>query len=130
MLFLKRVGCCLAASVTMSLAGSSLLAFAPPKPIASTPVVTSETPDHAVKIEAELKGAKNLYLVVTDGGNGYGSDWANWAEPKLIGSKGELKLTDLKWKDAATGAATRTPKSAHGLPWCVRPAAVGKRPNE
>ncbi len=103
MLFLKRVGCCLAASVTMSLAGSSLFAVAPPKPIASTPVVTSETPDHSVKIEAELKGAKNLYLVVTDGGNGYGSDWANWAEPKLIGSKGELKLTDLKWKDAATG---------------------------
>ena len=103
MLFLKRVGCCLAASVTMSLAGSSLFAVAPPKPIASTPVVTSETPDHAVKIEAELKGAKNLYLVVTDGGNGFGSDWANWAEPKLVGSKGELKLTDLKWKNAATG---------------------------
>ena len=103
MLFLQRVGCCLAAAVTVSLPASSLFAFAPPKPIAATPIITSETPDHAVKIEADLKGARNLYLVVTDGGNGYGSDWANWAEPKLVGSKGELKLTDLKWKNAATG---------------------------
>ena len=73
----------------------------PPKPIASTPVVNANTPGHAVKIEADIRGAKNLYLVVTDGGNGYGSDWADWAEPKLIGSKGELKLTDLKWKTAS-----------------------------
>ena len=55
-----------------------------------------------MKIEADIKGAKNLYLVVTDGDNGYGSDWADWAEPKLVGSKGELRLTDLKWKSAAS----------------------------
>ena len=71
------------------------------KPLASTPVVSTDTPGHAVKLEADIKGAKNLYLVVTDGGNGFGSDWANWAEPKLVGSKGELKLTDLKWKHAS-----------------------------
>lgn len=76
--------------------------FQPAKPIASTGVITRETPGHAVTIEADIKGAKNLYLVVTDGDNGYGSDWADWAEPKLIGSKGELKLTDLKWKSAAS----------------------------
>jgi putative membrane-bound dehydrogenase-like protein len=74
----------------------------PPKPIASTPVITTATPGHAVKIEADIRGAKNLYLAVTDGGNGFGCDWADWAEPRLIGPKGELKLTDLKWKQAST----------------------------
>jgi putative membrane-bound dehydrogenase-like protein len=74
----------------------------PPKPIASTPVITTDTPGHAVKVEADIRGAKNLYLAVTDGGNGFGCDWADWAEPRLIGPKGELKLTDLKWKHAST----------------------------
>jgi len=94
---------CMAATFALTVAAQTLHAAESPKPVVSTPIVTSETPEHAVKIEADLKGAKNLYLVVTDAGNGYGSDWADWAEPKLIGSKGELKLTDLKWKSAATG---------------------------
>jgi putative membrane-bound dehydrogenase-like protein len=102
-IFLKRAGCCLAATASLAFASATLHAAEPPKPVASTPVVTSDTPGHAVKIEADLKGARNLYLVVTDAGNGYGSDWADWAEPKLVGPKGELKLTDLKWKAAATG---------------------------
>lgn len=81
---------------------SAAFGFQPAKPIASTAVITGETPGHAVTIEADIKGAKNLYLVVTDGDNGYGSDWADWAEPHLVGSKGELKLTDLKWKSATS----------------------------
>ncbi len=85
------------------LIASTALGFQPPKPIALTPVVTTNTPGHSVKIEADIKGAKNLYLVVTDGGNGFASDWANWAEPKLVGGKGEVKLTDLKWKTAEAG---------------------------
>jgi putative membrane-bound dehydrogenase-like protein len=89
--------CCLA----LFLATSTAFGFQPAKPVASTPVISTETPGHSAKIEADIKGQKNLYLVVTDGGNGYGSDWANWAEPKLIGPKGEMKLTDLKWKNAS-----------------------------
>jgi len=100
---LNLVGRCMAATFALTGAAQTLYAVEPPKPVASTPIVTSDTPGHAVKIEADLKGAKNLYLVVTDAGNGFGSDWADWAEPKLIGPKGELKLTDLKWKSAATG---------------------------
>ena len=79
----------------------SAFGFQAAKPIASSPILTTETPGHAAKIEADIKGAKNLYLVVTDAGNGFGSDWADWAEPKLTGPKGELKLTDLKWKNAS-----------------------------
>ena len=49
-------------------------------------------------INLNIKGAKELYLEVSDGGNGTSYDWANWAEPRLVGPKGELKLTSLKWK--------------------------------
>ena len=42
-------------------------------------------------------------LVVTDGGNGYAADWANWINPTLVGPKGEMKLTDVKWKSAKAG---------------------------
>lgn len=91
----------LAAALGVSALANQACFAAPPKPIASTAIVNTETPGHAAKIEADIKGQKNLYLVVTDGGNGFGSDWANWAEPKLIGPKGELKLTDLKWKNAS-----------------------------
>ncbi len=79
----------------------SAFGFQAAKPITSSTVITTDTPGYSAKIEANIKGAKNLYLVVTDGGNGFGSDWANWAEPTLVGSKGELKLTDLKWKNAS-----------------------------
>ncbi len=91
----------LAAALGVSALANQACLAAPPKPIAATAIVNTETPGHAAKIEADIQGQKDLYLVVTDGGNGFGSDWANWAEPKLVGSKGELKLTDLKWKNAS-----------------------------
>jgi putative membrane-bound dehydrogenase-like protein len=71
-------------------------------PVFRSPVVTSKTPGHAVEIKADIRGADELYLVVDDGGNGYGCDWADWAEPRLIGPKGEKKLTELKWASAVT----------------------------
>ena len=70
--------------------------------VAMTPVVTASTSGHAVSLEANIKGAKDLYLVVTDGGDGFGCDWADWAEPKLTGPQGVVKLTDLKWKTATS----------------------------
>ncbi len=66
-------------------------------------VVTPSTPGHAIDINVELKGAKQLALVVTDAGNGFTADWADWVEPRLTGAKGELKLTDLKWAAARAG---------------------------
>ena len=70
------------------------------KPVASSPIVSPQTPGHSVVLEADITGAKQLYLVVTDGGDGFGCDWADWAEPRLIGADGEKKLTELKWKEA------------------------------
>ncbi len=71
------------------------------KPLFDSKVVSRETPGHAVNVEADITGAKQLYLVVRDGGDGFGCDWADWAEPRLVGPKGEQKLTELKWKSAS-----------------------------
>ncbi|HEV7278635.1 MAG TPA: PVC-type heme-binding CxxCH protein [Pirellulaceae bacterium] len=72
------------------------------KPLFKSEVVTAATKDRGVAVDVNIKGKKELYLVVNDGGDGFGCDWAAWVEPKLVGPKGEKKLTDLKWKFAAT----------------------------
>jgi putative membrane-bound dehydrogenase-like protein len=66
-------------------------------------VVSRETKGHAVEIDVDITGAKSLFLVATDGGDGFGCDWADWAEPRVIGKDGEKKLTQLKWKSASAG---------------------------
>ncbi len=99
-----------------------------PKPIFASPVVTSATPGHAVEIDADLKGARALYLVVDETGDGYGCDWANWIEPRLVGPKGSLKLTELKWKAAFAGwGSARVNRNAGGQQMVVdgKPVAYG-----
>jgi putative heme-binding domain-containing protein len=64
----------------------------------ASPVVTQKTDGHSIPIEMDIQGAKVLFLEVTDGGDGSSYDWADWIEPRLIGPKGELKLTELKWR--------------------------------
>ena len=53
-----------------------------------------------VAIDVEITGAKELYLVVADGGDGNSCDWADWIDPVLVGPNGPTKLTDLKWTSA------------------------------
>lgn len=80
------------------------LAFAAPKPLFQSKVIDEKTPNHSVEIDVSLEGAKELFLVVTDGGNGFGADWADWAEPRLILADGsEKKLTEIEWKSAESG---------------------------
>ena len=81
-----------------------VLALAAPKPVFESKVITKETPNHSVEIDVSLEGAKELFLVVTDGGNGFTADWADWAEPRLILADGsEKKLTEIEWKSALSG---------------------------
>ena len=88
-----------------------------PKPIYSSDIVTRETPGRAVNISADIRGAKELFLVVDDGGDGFSCDWANWVEPRLIGPAGEKKLTELTWKSAtADWGQPRVDKNADGQP--------------
>lgn len=74
-----------------------------PSPLFASDTITSKTPGHAVNIDIDLKGSRSLFLVVDETGDGFSCDWADWAEPRLTGPKGELKLTEHKWKSASSG---------------------------
>jgi type 1 glutamine amidotransferase len=83
----------------------------PKKAKFASPLVTSGTTD----IDVDITGAKQLQLVVTDGGNGFACDWADWVDPVLVGPTGEVKLTDLKWTSATSGwGEARVNKNAGG----------------
>lgn len=71
--------------------------------LARSKVIRGPAGEQAANLKADIAGAKRLYLVVTDGGNGNSWDHADWIEPELKGAKGELRLTDLKWKSASAG---------------------------
>ena len=66
-------------------------------------VLNRETPGQAVNIDIDITGAKKLYLVVDPTHDGYAADHVDWAEPRLIGSKDEKKLSDIKWVSATCG---------------------------
>ncbi|MBX3440583.1 MAG: DUF1080 domain-containing protein, partial [Planctomycetaceae bacterium] len=55
---------------TRAVAQNRPAAGPPARPRFSSPVVTTQTPGHAVDIDADIAGASSLFLVVTDGGNG------------------------------------------------------------
>ena len=81
----------------------SLLPAAPAKPVFSSHRVTRETVGHSLEIKADLTGAKKVYLVVTDGGDGFTADWVNWVNPVVKGSYGERSLTEIKPVRTQTG---------------------------
>ncbi len=72
------------------------------KRLFQSPVITSKTPGHAVEIEVSLAGAKELFLIVNDAGDGFACDWANWLDPVLVGPSGTLSLMDLDWQQATS----------------------------
>jgi putative membrane-bound dehydrogenase-like protein len=93
------------------------VAAAPAKPLFTSPLVTPQTPGHAVEIDVDVSGVKTLFLVATDGGDGFGADWADWVDPRLLGDFGEKNLTELKWKSANVGwGRPNRNKNAQGGP--------------
>lgn len=88
-------------SVCTFLSAASLNAA---EPKFDSKVVSAQTKGHAVEFDIDVAGAKSLFLVANDGGDGFGCDWADWAEPRLVGKDGkESKLTEMKWKAASAG---------------------------
>ncbi len=70
------------------------------KPIFQSKIVHLEP----VEIKADLKGAKEVFLVATDAGDGFVADWAEWMEPVFVKADGsKVKLTELKPKQARVG---------------------------
>jgi len=91
-------------------------------------LVTRDTPGQAVDIDLDITGAKKLILVIDAGGDNYDCDHAAWVEPRLIGPKGEKKLTDLQWVSATSGwGKTGVNKNVEGSPIVVndQPVAYG-----
>jgi hypothetical protein len=77
--------------------------------------------ERAMQIEAEIAGAKQLFLVVL--GAHWG--WANWAEPRLVGPDGELRLTELSWRFASAGyGQPRVNANVRGDPLRINGAPV------
>lgn len=93
-----------------------------PKPrlIYSSPVINAQTKGHKVDAEVNLTGVKKLFLVVSDAGDGFGCDWADWLEPTLIKGDTRKDLTELKWTRAdAEWGEVRKHKNADGGPLVV-----------
>ena len=76
--------------------------------IYSSKLLTYKPGEQSTEMKVNIKGSKKLYLVVSDGGDDFNWDHADWIEPKLTGKKGTLKLTDLKWVKASAGWGTPT----------------------
>lgn len=73
------------------------------KPVFESPVLDAKSEPRLVPVSAELSGARELYLVVSDEG-GLSCDWADWIAPKLVMKDGSVRdLTGLDWKEAKSG---------------------------
>lgn len=66
-------------------------------------IITRKTHRQWVNIDIDVSEAKQLLLVVQDGGNQSRSNWANWIRPRINIAGSDRKLTDLNWKSATTG---------------------------
>lgn len=86
-----------------------------PRVLFSSDVVTGSTQGHRVDIKLNLDGAKTVYLVATDGGDGFTADWVDWIAPTLSGAQGELDLTTQPMLVTSTGwGSVHVGKNANG----------------
>lgn len=91
-----------------------------PKPVYEGAVLTSGSKPRLHGIDVAIKGAKELYLVVSDEGS-ISCDWANWIEPTLVFEDGTTQsLTKREWKSASSGfGKVQVGKSAGSKPVLV-----------
>jgi len=55
-------------------------------------------------VDVDVSGFKQIYLTVTDGGDGDGEDHGAWFDPVFENGAGkQVKLSKLKWKSAKSG---------------------------
>ena len=78
--------------------GNKEVQIDPTKQVACSGYICREGANPVVTVEAPVKGAEKLYLVVTNGGDDLSYDHANWANPVLVKANGEeVSLTGLSW---------------------------------
>ncbi len=100
----------------------------PKKAVFKSDIITRNTPGHGVQIDVDITGSQKLFLVADIGDDDFASDHFDWTEPRIIGTKGEMKLTDLKWINASSGWRKATTTSAiSGKPMAIegKPVAYG-----
>ncbi|RSK45365.1 NPCBM/NEW2 domain-containing protein [Hymenobacter rigui] len=77
--------------------------------------ITRQHPQQEVNVQ--LNGAKKLYLVVRDGGDGSAWDHADWLNPQMHRGTEALPLSGLTWQQATAGWGKVSPgKSVSGGP--------------
>ncbi|MDE6379543.1 MAG: NPCBM/NEW2 domain-containing protein, partial [Muribaculaceae bacterium] len=78
--------------------GNVLVAVDPTKQIAESGYMCREGETKTAELQADIKGAEKLYLVVTDGGDNLSYDHADWVDPVLVKADGsEVSLTTIAW---------------------------------
>ena len=66
-------------------------------------VVNKVSTTQLLSADIDITGAKKLYLVTTDAGDGTAWDHADWIAPTLFNGKDSLKINTLKWVSATAG---------------------------
>ncbi len=54
-----------------------------------------------IEVDLDIQGARVLWLIVTDGGNGNSCDWADWIEPRFVTADREHPLVKETWIEAS-----------------------------
>jgi putative membrane-bound dehydrogenase-like protein len=84
-----------------------------------SPLITTDAGSQ-IEIDTPLEGVQDLYLVVSDGGNGYACDWADWINPILHGKDKNQSLVEMDWVSATSGfGAPRKQANCVGQPCSV-----------
>ena len=93
----------------------------PGQAVANSGRISRTTQREGVELEADITGAKKLYLVVTDAGDNFNYDHADWINPTLWKEDGtSTLLTSLNWVSATSGwASVRKNLSLDGKPLTV-----------
>ena len=92
-----------------------------------SPVVNINTPGYQLDVEANLNGAKSLFLVVTDAGDGIVADWADWIKPTFFAEGKPISAVSLDWVQASSDWGTpQKNKNASGGPLTVGGKDIGE----
>lgn len=70
---------------------------------ANSGLVSRTFQQEGVNLEADITGARNLYLVVTNAGDNFNYDHADWINPTLVDADGnETQLTTIQYTSSKT----------------------------
>jgi len=86
-----------------------------------SPLVTAQTPGQGVDVEADVRDAPYVTLIVTDGGDSYACDHSDWLDARFVGSFGEKRLSQTEWVYEQCGwNSSAKNKSVAGRPFGVQ----------